>query len=75
MEKRYEWRELSEDGLLRKPQECGTRYDRESINGYYGFGTEEEALAAYAEFKKVHKYGVPNELVLVTLYKAPDVDA
>ncbi|MFN8756337.1 MAG: hypothetical protein ACK52I_29940 [Pseudomonadota bacterium] len=75
MEKRYEWRELSEDGLLRKSPECGPRYDRETINGYCGFSTEEEALAAYAAFKKAHKYGVPNELVLVALYKAPDVDA
>lgn len=75
MQKRYEWRELSEDGLLRKPPECGPRYDRETINGYYGFSSEEEALEAYAAFKKAHKYGVPNELVLVTFYAAPDVDA
>ncbi len=72
MKKRYEWRELSEDGLLRKPQEAGPRYDRESINMYYGFSTEEEAFAAYADFTRAHPNEVANELVLVTLYQKPN---
>ena len=75
MKKRYEWRELSEDGILREPKECGPHYDRESVNTYGGFDSEDSACAAYDAFKKAHKYGVANELVLVTFYAAPDVDA
>ena len=75
MQKRYEWRELSDSGLLLPPPECGPHYARESVNSYYGFSTEANALAAYAAFRKAHKFGTPRELVLVTFYAAPDFDA
>jgi len=72
MKKRYEWRELTEDGLLREPKECGPSYERSSVNNYGGFQTEEEAFKAFEQFKKVHQWVVPRELVLVTFYECDD---
>lgn len=75
MKKRYEWRELTEDGLLREPKDAGPHYDRSRVNTYGGFDSEEQAFAAYVAFKKAHKFGIASELVLVAFYAAPDVDA
>lgn len=68
MKFRYEWKRLTEDGLLKEPSECGPHYDRSGVNSYGGFETEEEAVKAYEDFAKANKYGVDSELVLVKIY-------
>lgn len=72
---KYVWKELSSDGLLKDPEECGPYYDRDNINGYdYGFDSEQEAEQSYLEFKTKHEYGVSSSLVLVKLTRVIDTD-
>ena len=72
MAKRYEWRELTDTGLLLEPPKAGPHYDKHCINNWRGFDTEDEAVAAYNQFYKDHQYAVNSELVLVTIY-TPEV--
>jgi len=74
MRKRYEWRELTEGGLLKLPERAGPYYSQDDINGYDGFDTKEAAIAAFLEFRRVHRYSAPRELVLIEMYVAPDLD-
>ena len=69
MEKRYEWRELTDDGLLKAPKDCGPHYDRDESLPLGAWGTEEEAVAAYSEFLKKHEYSANSELVLVCIWR------
>jgi hypothetical protein len=64
---RYEWREISDDGLLQLPIARG--FPKENVNYYGGFDTEEEACRAYDDFAKERKYQAPYELVLLRIYK------
>lgn len=68
IKKRYEWRELTDDGLLRTPKEVGPHYGKDNVNYYHGFDSEEDAIMAYEEFRKRHEWDF-HELVLVTIYK------
>jgi len=68
MKARYEWKRITEDGLLKEPSEAGPRYDRSNVNAYGGFETEEDAVKAYEEFAATNQYGVDYELVLVKIY-------
>ena len=43
--KRYQWRILSEDGLLKTVPPVGPYYDEETLDGY--FDSEEEAFEAF----------------------------
>lgn len=74
MKTNFEWRELTEDGLLRKPTECGPHYDRDNVNGYEGSFTDEaSAVLAFEAFFKKHSdryYSCPRELVLVKFHIA-----
>ena len=67
MIKRYVWKELSEDGLLKEPQpkyENGWGVD---LNGYRGvFETEQGALKRFESF--FDDYPCQGNFVLVTLY-------
>lgn len=72
MKKRYEWRELTDDGLMKKPENAGPYYDKESVNKYGGYASEEEAVAAYEAFRAAHKWGVASELVLVCFHSTSD---
>jgi hypothetical protein len=66
---RYFWKELSEDGLLKVPEDVGYRYDKVPVNGYdCGFKTEQEAVDRFTELNKQHGWGCPRELVLIKLY-------
>ena len=66
--KRYKWMEILEGGLLKEPEDQGPYYSTESLNGWDGFENEEDAMAAWIKFKENYIY-VPNELVLVPVYK------
>lgn len=69
----FEWRELTEDGLLKEPKECGPYYDRDSLKNDYA--TEEAAVDDYRGFAKRNRFSVPHEMVLLKFYKRPDSDA
>jgi len=64
---RYEWRELTPDGLLKEPSEVGPHYDRESVNGYAGnYTSRESAETAPNQFAIRHDWH--GELVLVEFH-------
>ena len=71
IKKRYYWKELSNDGLLKEPAELGPHYDRVPINGYDGgYVSEEEAVQALVEFGDLlYEWSVPSELVLIPVYE------
>jgi hypothetical protein len=65
MKKRYEWRVLTDDGLLKRP----------ALYGYDGFESEDLAIAAYDRLKVSHGYSVEYEMVLVCFYSPEDANA
>jgi hypothetical protein len=69
IEKKYKWMEISQDGLMKEPEDLGPYYSTTSFNGYNGFDTEEDALEQWKKLKKQEEFGVPHELVLVPVYK------
>lgn len=68
-----EWRELTEDGLLKEPKEQGPYYDRDSLKN--GYATEKEAVEDWEEFTKRHPFGTPREMVLLRFYRRPCSEA
>ena len=65
---RYQWRLLTDDGLLKMPPDCGSYYDEININGYSGsYLIKAEALQAYHDFLK-HGFYISDDFVLVELY-------
>ena len=66
MKTRFEWRELTEDGLLKRPKECGPYYDIDQLKNDYA--TEEEAIDDYREFLNRNPFYAPYEMVLLKLY-------
>jgi hypothetical protein len=66
MEKLFDWRELTEDGLLKNVPEHGPYYDRKSVGG--PFKTEEEAMEAMRLFQQ-DKFLYCNDYVLVPVYR------
>lgn len=62
---KYKWMDLSADGLLKDPENVGPYYSQTNVNAYGSFDTEEEAYAAFIEFKKLYGYSCPSELILV----------
>lgn len=73
LEHKYVWKELTSDGLLKDPEDCGAHYERVNINDDYssgdytgrGFASEEIAYARLLYFKKKHEYSCPSSLVLI----------
>jgi hypothetical protein len=65
----YQWRELTDDGLLKPPKAQGPYYDGVTLNGLWSTGTYEskeeayEALINYSEGKRLC-----DGLVLVEIY-------
>lgn len=68
MEKKLVWKEITNDGLLKEPEECGPHYSAESINGWGGFDSEEEAITKLEQMKKDHTWDINGNYVLVTIY-------
>ena len=69
MKKTYQWKQLSEDGLLKEPEGYG-HYKDCTPNGYRGFHTvEEHALMYLQKFFHDHEDARGNEYVLLTIYK------
>lgn len=63
LQKRYYWKELSSDGVLKEPEEIGPYYGRVSLNGWSWFETEMEA-EEYLLSLDVSVYTIP-DVVLV----------
>ena len=61
----FEWRELTEDGLLKRPK-CGPYYDIDQLKNDYA--TEEEAIDDYRDFLKRNPYYTPYEMALLKFY-------
>ena len=62
--KSYHWKELSSGGLLEEPKKYGPYYDEESVNGYGGFDTEEEAMKQLEKIGKDYNY-LPSFILVV----------
>lgn len=74
LEKRFYWKDLSTDGLLKEPSPTGPHYDEVELNNYCGFKTEDEALEALDRYLK-HGAGSREDVyqyvsfVLITTYE------
>ena len=68
MELKYKWKELTGDGLMKEPEDVGPYYSKESLNGWWGFDTEEEAIKELERMKEAHKYSFNGDYVLVKIY-------
>lgn len=64
---RYEWRKLSEDGLLKEPRDVGPHYDTFNVNCFGGFESEGSALARLEELFSTDKYNC-DDLVLIKIF-------
>ena len=78
LEHKYVWKELTSDGLLKNPKNCGAHYEEENINGWEwrgrGFDSEQEAHEAFLAFKTKHEYSCPSSLVLIKETNIYDAD-
>jgi len=64
---KYKWKELTQDGLLKDPEDQGAYYESENVNGWNnGYASEKEAEEAFIEFTKKHPWhGYFHGLVLI----------
>ncbi len=69
MAKMYEWRELTEDGLLKRAKSFGPYYNEDDSLKNGSWPTEEEAVSAYETFMKDNELKY-YDLVLVCVYRA-----
>lgn len=69
LDKRYYWKHLTDDGLLKDPEALGPYYSSVDFNSYDGFDSEEEAIKHYEYIIDSFKYGVEYSLVLITVYR------
>lgn len=65
----YEWKMLTEDGLLKSPSNVGAYYDSTNVNRRGPWATPEEAMKAFDEFDAIWK--TYESLVLVGFYRPP----
>ena len=65
---KYYWKQISADGLVKEPEEAGPYYSRDTLNGWCGFESEEEAEQALIKWFADYKYGVGSDFVLVKIY-------
>jgi hypothetical protein len=65
---RYEWRELTPDGLLKKPSKEGPHYDPTDLNQWGGFDTIDGAIRWMEECKSMEQFYFTDDYVLVKIY-------
>lgn len=68
IKKKYYWKEVTDDGLLKEPKELGPHYCTESLNGWGGFDAEEEAVERLFYISETYEFDVPANLTLITMY-------
>lgn len=66
LEKRFCWKVLSEDGLLKDHRPIGPYYSQMTFGE--DFDTEQDAVEALSRWKKANEY-MENEMVLITTYR------
>ena len=67
MKKRYCWKKLSTDGLMKEPEDVGASYESESVNGWdSGFESEKDAIEHMKHLGK--RLGVDGPYILITEY-------
>ena len=67
IQKKYEWKHLTCDGLLKRPEARGPYYDEDESLKYGSWATEEDAVAALTKFAERHE--TSEEFVLVVSYE------
>jgi hypothetical protein len=68
--KKYAWKELSNDGLLKDVEDEGPYYSRESLNPYGGgFDSEKEAIDALELWVESYRFSIGSSLTLIIFYE------
>jgi hypothetical protein len=65
--KKFCWKVLTEDGLLKDHRPVGPYYDKTTFTDE--FDTEEEAVSQLMCWKKKNEYGMERGMVLITTYQ------
>lgn len=69
---KYQWKELTQEGLLKDPEDQGAYYESENVNGWDGsYDSEREAEEAFIRLKEKHPW-CHHELVLIKITKVKD---
>ena len=70
IKKRYQWKMLTDDGLLKEPEPLGPHYSPDEFNSYHtdGFKSKKDARIRLVELDSLHEFQVPSNLVLITAY-------
>ena len=70
VKKRYYWKVVTEDGLLKVPNKYGPYYDESKLNPYDGFDDEAQAVIALELFLNTTKHWhAGGQLTLVAIYE------
>jgi hypothetical protein len=70
IKKRYFWKELTDDGLLKEPKTSGPYYDEVNLNNFgLGYESEEEAVSDLEEKNEEDRW-CPwrRDMILITEY-------
>lgn len=67
--KKYLWKELTKDGLLKEPEVKTPHNFTVNLNNLGGYRSEEESVKAMSEFQKAFSNYLCAEYVLVTVYE------
>ncbi|MDD5149786.1 MAG: hypothetical protein PHC28_04810 [Flavobacterium sp.] len=69
IKKKYVWKELSSDGLLKNPPAHGPYYNRDDRLQDMSFDTEEEAISLLEDYIKVNDLNYYfADMILITIY-------
>jgi hypothetical protein len=66
--KRYEWKELTRDGLLKDIADTGPYYEKGSLNEYGGFESVDKAVEALTEWDEENPFTLCGDITLITFY-------
>jgi hypothetical protein len=70
--KTYEWKIITQDGLLKTPPKFGPYYNEEDLNNYGGFDTEEEAISQFLVFNDRYYLNGFDDYTLICIYGCKD---
>jgi len=71
MNRKYKWKQLTDDGLIKEPDEVGGSFcSMESLNNWEGFDSEQDAVNNLSWLKARHLHSCfPSTLILIVEYK------
>lgn len=70
--KKYFWKELTNDGLLKEPKLFGPYHSEESLNNFDGHDTEAEAFEKLFLINRYYPYEQLSNLTLIAVYDMDD---